>query len=732
MASAAGDLVVRLTAQTRQFDQRMTRSRGVTGAFGKASAIAMAGVRMAAVAATAAIAAVGTAMLISARKGEEFNRKMRNSTAIMGDLSNVMRRDMKAAAIGMARVTSASAAVAASAFFFLASAGLDAKQSIAALPAVAQFAQAGNFDLATATDLATDAQAALGLTSKDASKNLKNLTRVTDVLIKANTIANASARQFSESLTNKTGVAFKQLGKDVEEAVAVLGVFADQGIKGAEAGTALGIVMRDLQTKSLNNAEGFRRAGIAVFDVNGEMNNLADIVADVERALGGMSDAQRKATLLQLGFSDKSVQFVQALIGSSEKIRDYEDQLRSAGGLTKEVADKQLTDIQKGMAAFGAATSKAGSALSEEFGPAIGGGIAVTGEFLGLITDLVAELGKLGVAAAGVDLEDNFFSRTLSGIRALTTALRAKFQIGEFDPETIAKRKAEEKAEKESVERREQFARKAAQNTFMFRQRLAPLQEELRKTVVKRQIDAQQQLANVIATQRGQDEAFAMAREANKTPQSFLIDPRTAPSEPIVDQKRPVGRVAAAEDRRQRVDEQLRLRRAAIQGGAAVDAAREAIRREESTRRTRESAVAMDRVTRPGRDQRQQADRVSVIEDRRQQADEQLRLRRAAIQGQAAVDSARAGIQREELALRASGQKAVEDGEGEPGDAQFAGAKVRGSAEAFSSVLAAISGRRNNTEARIEDNTGRGADATEELLEVIPNLFSQEPDIEIT
>ena len=57
----------------------------------------------------------------------------------------------------------ASAKEAADAFFFLASAGLDGKQSIAALPIVAQFAQAGAFGLARATDLLTDAQTALGL-----------------------------------------------------------------------------------------------------------------------------------------------------------------------------------------------------------------------------------------------------------------------------------------------------------------------------------------------------------------------------------------------------------------------------------------------------------------------------------------------------------------------------------------------------------------------------------------
>ena len=51
-----------------------------------------------------------------------------------------MRDDMVAAAEEVGRVTTFSARDAAESYFFLASAGLDAKQSIAALPAVAQFA----------------------------------------------------------------------------------------------------------------------------------------------------------------------------------------------------------------------------------------------------------------------------------------------------------------------------------------------------------------------------------------------------------------------------------------------------------------------------------------------------------------------------------------------------------------------------------------------------------------
>ena len=46
-----------------------------------------------------------------------------------------------------------------------------------------------------------------------------------------------------------------------------------------------------------------------------------------------------------MGFSDKSVASMMALIGTSESIKLYEEQLRLASGTTEEIAEKQLTSL---------------------------------------------------------------------------------------------------------------------------------------------------------------------------------------------------------------------------------------------------------------------------------------------------------------------------------------------------------------------------------------------------
>lgn len=317
----------------------------------------------------AAIAGLAIAAL-SIRAFAKFDAAMTKSLAIMGNVSDAMRKRMSDAARKLALTVTFSAEQVAESYFFLASAGLNAEQSIAALPQVAKFAQAGMFDMATATDLATDAQSALGKTVSDSEQNLKNLTKVTDVLIGANTIANATAQQFSESLTNKAGTAMRDLNIEIETGVAVLAAWADQGVKGTEAGERFNIVTRDLQTAIRKNADEFEKYKIAVFE-DGAFRNMADIISDIEGALDGMSTEQKGATLSLLGFQDRSVIAIRSLVGMSGRIRDYEERLRSMGGITQEVADKQLKTFSAQMDLLGSVVNDAGISIGELLAPAL-------------------------------------------------------------------------------------------------------------------------------------------------------------------------------------------------------------------------------------------------------------------------------------------------------------------------------------------------------------------------
>lgn len=317
-------------------------------------------------AATAVVAGIGVA---SVKAFADFDAAMNQSIAIMGNVSDTLRGDMSDAAREVAKTTTFSAEQAAESYFFLASAGLDAEASIGALPVVANFAQAGMFDMATATDLLTDAQSALGLTSEDTAENLENMAGLGDVLVKANTLANASVAQFSEALTNKAAASMRSLNMETEEGVAVLAVFADQGIKGSEAGTTFNATIRGLTQGVQKNAEEFAEMGIEVFNAQGEMNNMADIIGDMEGALDGMSVEQQRATLAQLGFTEETLNGALALVGNSEKIREYEASLRDAGGTAEDVAGKQLQTFSAQLGILGDFVTDVGISIGEELGP---------------------------------------------------------------------------------------------------------------------------------------------------------------------------------------------------------------------------------------------------------------------------------------------------------------------------------------------------------------------------
>lgn len=309
----------------------------------------------------------------------DFEQAMTRSTAIMGDLSDTMRDDMATAAREVAKSTTFSAEQAADSFFYLASAGLDAEQSIGALPQVADFATAGMFDLSRATDLLTDAQSALGLTTDDTSQNMENMARVSDVLVRANTLANASVEQFSTALTSKAGAALKAFGIDLEEGVAVLAAFADQGVKAEEAGNALDRMLRLLPDLAVKNADAFRQMGIEVFDTNGEVNNLGTIVDQLSGALSGLSDRQVQVALGTLGFQARVQGLIKPLLGTGKAIKEYEKELRNAGGTTADVADKQLENFNDKMTILGSAIED----IALDWGPVLIDGILAIGDAAG-------------------------------------------------------------------------------------------------------------------------------------------------------------------------------------------------------------------------------------------------------------------------------------------------------------------------------------------------------------
>ena len=337
--ASLGTLVVYLTGNASQYERMLKSVEASTGATMEA---VLRTTKYATAAVVTSLALIGGA---SVREYGKFDEAMTNSLAIMENVSAGMRKEMEGVARQLSLSTTTSAVEAAKAYRYLASAGLSAQQSMAALPSVVKFASASTIDAATATGLLTRSVAGLGLASKDAAEYQKNMNRVMDVLTQAANTADGDATDYAVALRTKVSSALRMVNKDLEEGVAVLMAYGKQGILAENAGEQLNQVLRDLQRSSQEMPEIWKKFGLAVYDAQGKMLPIVNIIEQMERVLGPMNDEQKRATLTLLGFQDRSVSAMTSLLGMSGSIKEYEAILRKAGGATDEVANKQLTSF---------------------------------------------------------------------------------------------------------------------------------------------------------------------------------------------------------------------------------------------------------------------------------------------------------------------------------------------------------------------------------------------------
>lgn len=372
--SNLGTLAVYLTADTKGFNNALRSANQNLANFSSKMKLAV----------TGGLTAMAGGLTAVFYKSVKFNEEMTKSLAIMSGVNSSMRKELEDTAKTIATKSMFSSAELAQGYFYLFSAGKSVAQSQKLLGDVARFAQAGQFDLSTATTLLADSQSALGLSSSNLVQDQRNLIRVSDVLVKANTIANANVMQFSQALTNDAAAAMRAFGVQLEEGVAVLAAYADQGLKAQEAGASLGRLLRLIIPAANENGQAFKNLGINVFNSEGNLRRISDVIADMEKAFDGMSVSQKAAALESLGFEKKIQGVIFPLIGASARIAEYEKQLRMAGGTTAEVANNQLNSLTASFKIFMANVTGAVSS-SLGFGKVI--------EYLtGVLKDLTARI----------------------------------------------------------------------------------------------------------------------------------------------------------------------------------------------------------------------------------------------------------------------------------------------------------------------------------------------------
>lgn len=392
---------------------------------------------------TAPLAAVGT---YSTKTAMDFEKAMSQVQATMGAPKESMK-ELEEAAKNMGETTQFTATEAAEALNYLALAGYDSNQMIAALPSVLNLAAAGNMDLARASDMLTDGLSALNLASKDSTELMKNMDTMVDQMAKTASSSNTSVEQLGDAILTVGGTA-TYLNGGLTEANQVLGLMADRGIKASEAGTHLRNIILAMQPATDEAKAGFERVGLGITDADGKFTNLAynadgsmktlqEIFAIMNDGMKDMSDMEKQATIADI-FHRTDLAAVEGLLGTStERWNELGSAIEDSAGAGADMAATQLDNMAGKMTLLksqidGVAItigkelypqlSKMLDKLSDlitkfsELDPEVQKGIVGFGTFLAVIGPTLVAIGKV---ATGISALIKLFSHLKTGLAAL-------------------------------------------------------------------------------------------------------------------------------------------------------------------------------------------------------------------------------------------------------------------------------------------------------------------------
>jgi TP901 family phage tail tape measure protein len=224
----------------------------------------------------APLAGFGVAGVMVAADFEASMNEISARTGIVGEDLEMIRQF----ALKMGADTSFSAQQASDAFLQLLSSGSSATEAMATLPAVLDLAAASGMDLGYTADVLTDIMAQFGLEVSEA-------VSISDTLAKAAGASSASVAELAQGFSNVGPVA-NLFGMTVEETAAALATLAENGIKGAEGGTALKSMLLNLSRPTDEVTGALNRLGVSLYDSEGNMRRLDDVIDDLDVALDAL------------------------------------------------------------------------------------------------------------------------------------------------------------------------------------------------------------------------------------------------------------------------------------------------------------------------------------------------------------------------------------------------------------------------------------------------------------
>ena len=348
---------------------------------------------------TAPLVGIGAA---SVKAGMDFDTAMSQVAATSGKTVDEIG-ELRDFAKEMGSTTAFSATQAAEGLNYMALAGYDAETSMKMLPTVLDLAAAGAMELGAASDMVTDAQTALGLSVEDT-------TTLVDQMAKASSQSNTSVEQLGEAIL-KIGPTARTMAGGTEELTQVLGLLADNGIKGSEAGTHLRNILLSLNTDKVKDA--FHEMGVEVFDAEGNMRSLSDIFPELSQAMEGLTNEEKTGMLAKL-FNKTDLSSINSLLGTSaDRWEELGEAIGDSTGAAGQMAETQLDNLEGSVTLLKSALEGAGIAIGDVLAPYIR-------KLADFANDLVTKFNELSPAAQQI----------IVGIGAVVAALGPLLVIG--------------------------------------------------------------------------------------------------------------------------------------------------------------------------------------------------------------------------------------------------------------------------------------------------------------
>ena len=359
----------------------------------------------------------------SVEAGMNFDEAMSQVAATMGKTMDDLTGDIRTVEIAgekwtgnlrdyakkMGAETKFSATEAADALNYMALAGYDTQTSMEMLPNVLNLAAAGGMELATASDMVTDTQSALGL-------SLEETNAMVDQMAKASSKSNTSVSQLGEAML-KIGATARNVKGGTQELSTILGVLADNGIKGSEGGTHLRNIMLSLQDAAKDGKVAFGEYNVDLYDADGNMRSLIDVFKEAQSAVGGLSQEAQSAVLSEI-FNKTDLASINALLGTqAERYDELAAAIGDSADAASDMAQTQLDNLQGDITILQSAFEGLKIAVSDGATPAIRESVQGITEVINGLNDLVSG------ADSGADRIEAGFSQVLQGVNEALPAI---------------------------------------------------------------------------------------------------------------------------------------------------------------------------------------------------------------------------------------------------------------------------------------------------------------------